>query len=389
MMAESNSSQPDKMDTNEVISPPLSPTNAPNTVKSGNPNDDYCDSIDDDDLTPDSAAIEWIRSKINVQGFDAYSDSEWKEEFEMTISDFLASPHITRLLISRRSEDGEIQFSTNLLLGDNGKEGITNSLNSNTVIAPTQKRDGGDAERVNAHDHDDDAHFGNGTTSSPCSKWQFFLKEGNVSLISLEATRSAVQYGMVSGNRLESLEAMMQNVYLPSILSNEWWPDSVQKELGEKLHKFMAALTESVNLEKGKTVLYVPRDIGDKATVKKDESGTANSGKHSVRRLESTLIHWTRQIEEMVKNQTVENRAGDDSLGPLQEIEFWRARSIDLVSVREQLEKAGVLSILAMLRSADSTYLERFNALAGSDRIWLDRGRRELVILGDAKGSLQ
>ena len=82
----------------------------------GSVGDDDVDSIDDDDLTPDSAAIEWIRSKIIVSGFDAYSDSEWAEEFEMTISDFLASPLITRLLIWRR-DDGEMELATNLVIG--------------------------------------------------------------------------------------------------------------------------------------------------------------------------------------------------------------------------------------------------------------------------------
>ena len=354
-MADLDSGQPleEKENVKEAASPKPSPTAAVSAKRSSAADDSY-DSIDDDDLTPDSASIEWIRSKINVEGFDAYSDSEWKEEFEMTISDFLASPHITRLLISRRGKEGEMRFATNLLIGDGTASSATMTAADHEQLTATSASASGSGSRSG-------------------SKWQFFLKEANVSLISVSATRSAVQYGMVSGNRLESLEAMMQCIYLPSILYNEWWPDSVQKDLAEKLHKFMAALTESVNLEKGKTVLYVPRDIDCDGGVGDGGGGGAGDepldgerAKHSVRRLESTLIHWTRQIEEMVKNQTVENRAGDDSLGPLQEIEFWRARSIDLVSVREQLQKEGVLSILGMLRDAESTYLERFDALAGS-----------------------
>lgn len=40
------------------------------------------------------------------------------------------------------------------------------------------------------------------------------------------------------------------------------------------------------------------------------------------------VIHWTRQIKELLSSQ--ESLESADTSGPLQEIEFWRARCEDL-----------------------------------------------------------
>jgi dynein heavy chain len=51
------------------------------------------------------------------------------------------------------------------------------------------------------------------------------------------------------------------------------------------------------------------------------------------------MIHWTRQIKEVLSSQdafeTVENS------GPLDEIEFWRSRCADLSGLSQQLDKSG------------------------------------------------
>ncbi|ETO18851.1 flagellar inner arm dynein 1 heavy chain beta [Reticulomyxa filosa] len=143
---------------------------------------------------------------------------------------------------------------------------------------------------------------------------QFFLKDKGTSLTTLSEVKAQVQYGLLSGNRLGSLLNMMNQIYLPTILSNHSWPTSVRKELSEKLHKFMATLTESVNQEKGKTVLYVPKEeiqgrsvqcqvtfFCDAALLLKKKKKELLADTELIRGLESLLIHWTRQIEEMVK----------------------------------------------------------------------------------------
>ena len=101
----------------------------------------------------------------------------------------------------------------------------------------------------------------------------------------------------------------------------------------------------------GKTVLYIPaEEIGDFAVAAKE--------KDLVHRLESTLIHWTRQIKEVVNTQD-NAELGEDS-GPLAEIEFWRSRSVDLSGIRAQLDHPGVAAIVTVLEQAKSSYLPPF-----------------------------
>ena len=137
------------------------------------------------------------------------------------------------------------------------------------------------------------------------------------------------------------------------MLKESTWPDTVKKQFVGQLHKFMASLTEITYGAKGKTVLYVPQE----------ESITAKD-KDLVQRLESILIHWTRQVKEVVYNQD-NTELGEDA-GPLAEIEFWRSRSVDLGGIREQLDNPKVKDIVRVLEASKSSYLAAFLNLSDS-----------------------
>lgn len=77
---------------------------------------------------------------------------------------------------------------------------------------------------------------------------------------------------------------------------------------------------------------------------------------------EASMIHWTRQIKEVLSAQeTVET---GENLGPLEEIEFWRNRCMDLSGISSQLVKEGVKHIESILHLAKSSYLTPFMKLA-------------------------
>lgn len=58
----------------------------------------------------------------------------------------------------------------------------------------------------------------------------------------------------------------------------------------------------------------------------------AVSDKDLVHRLESTILHWTRQIKETLHQQ--EDAGDEEADSPLGEIEFWRARKVDMTGIR-------------------------------------------------------
>jgi len=121
--------------------------------------------------------------------------------------------------------------------------------------------------------------------SSNCKKLLYFIRDP-AKFLTPENLSESVQYGVLQSNLVESIYGIMSNVYLPSMLKEESWPDTVKKQFTGQLHKFMASLTEVTYERKGKTLLYIPQETTDK---KKD--------KDLIQRLESILIHWTRQVK--------------------------------------------------------------------------------------------
>ncbi|KAJ3206517.1 Dynein heavy chain 2, axonemal [Entophlyctis luteolus] len=144
--------------------------------------------------------------------------------------------------------------------------------------------------------------------------------------VTVENFESHFQYGTISGLAMNSLLRMMHGVYVPMFIENKNWPES-----------------------------YVPSedfvDLEDAA-----------KSKDVVQRLESLVIHWTRQIKEVVNNQHTSESS--ENSGPLEEIQFWRSRCDDLSGISEQLNRADLKKILAVLELSKSSYLEQFLRLS-------------------------
>ena len=73
------------------------------------------------------------------------------------------------------------------------------------------------------------------------------------------------------------------------------------------------------------------------------------------------IIHWTRQIKEVLSGQ--ESLEGMEGNGPLDELEFWRARCEDLSGLTKQLDQPGVQQVVVILQQAKSSYLPPFMKL--------------------------
>ena len=107
----------------------------------------------------------------------------------------------------------------------------------------------------------------------------------------------------------------------------------------------------------GKTVLYIPEEkrVPEKVS-------EAIQDKELVSRLETTMIHWTRQIKEVLSAQeAVETNEND---GPLEEIQFWRNRCADLSGLSKQLDLPSVKKVEQILAAAKSSYLQSFRKLS-------------------------
>lgn len=74
------------------------------------------------------------------------------------------------------------------------------------------------------------------------------------------------------------------------------------------------------------------------------------------------MIHWTRQLKDVLGTQ--DTPALDETAGPLEEIDFWKARSQDLLGISKQLNKPSVKKITKILDFAKSSYITSFQKLA-------------------------
>lgn len=78
--------------------------------------------------------------------------------------------------------------------------------------------------------------------------------------------------------------------------------------------------------------------------------------------LVGAMIHWTRQIKEVLNSQHALETS--ENAGPLEEIEFWRSRSEDLSGISDQLHQPGVMNIQSILVQSKSSYVAPFRKLS-------------------------
>ncbi|XP_014680873.1 PREDICTED: dynein heavy chain 2, axonemal-like [Priapulus caudatus] len=190
----------------------------------------------------------------------------------------------------------------------------------------------------------------------PVHQLCYFIKADTRTWITKDNFRKNIQYGTVKGNYVESLLGLMQGVYAPTFFKNSSWPDSIKSDFSGALYKFMANLTDTRYKMEGHTVLYVPVE-GLDTTVE-----VAARKKEFVQRLETAMIHWTRQIKEVLSSQ--ESIETGENAGPLEEIEFWRSRCEDLSGLSHQLDQPGVKKIRTILELSRSSYVGPFLKLS-------------------------
>ncbi|XP_077326811.1 dynein axonemal heavy chain 2 [Lithobates pipiens] len=182
----------------------------------------------------------------------------------------------------------------------------------------------------------------------------FIRKEG--ACLTPENLEENLQFGSVRGPSIPALLRMMNGIYAPLLSGNTSWPESIRNNFSTNFHRFMSALTDTRYKSQGQTVLYIPIEAMNV------EAETAIKDKELVHRLETIMVHWTRQIKELLSAQEAVEMG--ESTGPLEEIAFWRERCTDLSGISKQLDKLGVKHIHHILEMAKSSYVGPFQKLS-------------------------
>ncbi|XP_078526452.1 dynein axonemal heavy chain 2 isoform X1 [Lissotriton helveticus] len=183
----------------------------------------------------------------------------------------------------------------------------------------------------------------------------YFIRKENATLRP-ETLEDNLQFGSVRGGHIEALLRLMNGIYAPQFFSITSWPESIKNHFAAQLHRFLASLTDTRYKLQGHTVLYIPIEAMNIQPEK------AIQDKELVQRLETCMVHWTRQIKEVLSAQEA-LETGENS-GPLEEIEFWADRVSDLSGISQQLDKPGVKHIEAILQLSKSSYITPFQKLS-------------------------
>ena len=177
----------------------------------------------------------------------------------------------------------------------------------------------------------------------------YFLRP-NFAEISISNIRKKVQYGSVGGRvgmSFTSLEILMKGVVEKQVSDNA--------ELNSHYHRCMTTLTDTLNASEGVTILYTPN-------MELYKNNDTIQQKDKIQILESIIIHWTRQIKEAMNNH--DNTSNTDNAGPIDEIELWKSRASNLISIQKQLESENSKEIIVLLEKCKSNYVTPLLTLA-------------------------
>ena len=275
------------------------------------------------------ACVNWIQSRISLSTYDP---SSWTASHDEIVIDFVSNPNSRRLL-AISDKNGSFHLVSN----------------NDTLEGPTDSNEGST---------NNETKTANSLSSIPdvnsVTEIGYFVRSESTTLTP-ENISSLIQFGTLVGSSVHSLLRLMTTVYTSQIFTGSTFPPSVKKDFAAHYHRFMASLTETSNASSGKTVLYLPEEnITD--------IDSASKNKDTVQHLESIVIHWTRQIKEVVNAH--DNGYNTEISGPLEEIGFWRERTVDLSGISEQLSRPDVKRVVSVLEGAKSSYLGPFEVLS-------------------------
>jgi len=191
------------------------------------------------------------------------------------------------------------------------------------------------------------------TKSLAISKMVDELTEANIH----SATFVAEIGGMSS---FEHLELVSKNVLLP-VLSNQTnqlnWGDLTSREITDCFHSFLSSSAILCGQVKAETRLPTP-PLYDNDGGLVDSSSSAR-----ISLLESTIITWTKQIKNVLKQDPEAQLKLGFHATPDVEISFWKNKANNLNSIFEQLQSPGTRRVLKALDQAKSTYCTTFARL--------------------------
>ncbi|OWF37572.1 Dynein heavy chain 5, axonemal [Mizuhopecten yessoensis] len=173
--------------------------------------------------------------------------------------------------------------------------------------------------------------------------------------------------GELKHNTIETLTALLSDVYLPLIKAQKEWGEcnnECQTNLTHSMDKFLTALNESTaSMQTSKQLmLKQPENI-----ILNDfkQQRAAALDPQLISQYEELVNDWMNTIETTL-NDTSDERFLDPNAGPLSELERWRRRQRLLTNITEQLKSKECKAVIGVLITVKSRLLKKWKNIDAS-----------------------
>ncbi|EFC48546.1 hypothetical protein NAEGRDRAFT_55628 [Naegleria gruberi] len=190
-----------------------------------------------------------------------------------------------------------------------------------------------------------------------------FFKKTKVS-ITPENIGTALIHFEVLESPLETLSLISNKLFLPILknsveqtsASDQEDEDKVSRDVVTYFQKFIASTYVTSGQVEGKTLLPIPPDD----VIQETSSENSDQDKDMIHTLETAVVNWANQIKEVLNKDPESLFVPNYNPGPLDEMNFWNSKYLDLESVAKQLAGEKVTKVIEILKENQSTYIPSF-----------------------------
>ncbi|XP_053153093.1 dynein axonemal heavy chain 9 isoform X3 [Hemicordylus capensis] len=166
---------------------------------------------------------------------------------------------------------------------------------------------------------------------------------------------------------LDHLATLVEEVVVP-LLANQKnhqnWPHVVSQDVAYHVCSLKSSVFVVVGQVKGKTLLPLPAGSEGTAYIDFDHEKTIELvDKSIVHAIESAVIEWTYQIQQVLKRESSELLLQGQDPRPKVELDFWKNRCEDLQCIYNQLNSKRILTMVELLERVQSSYFPAFRSM--------------------------
>ncbi|KAM6469113.1 dynein axonemal heavy chain 9 [Liasis olivaceus] len=203
-------------------------------------------------------------------------------------------------------------------------------------------------------------------TAGRSSKGVFLLRLASGPLRSPPAPGQLL-CGDLSVATLDHLATLVEEVMAPLLVNqrnHHSWPNVVSQDIINHICSLKRSVFVMVGQIRGKTLLSLPVEPErDRCIDSDNEKSTELVDKSIIHAIESAVIEWTHQIQNVLKRESSELLLQGKDPHPKMELEFWKNRYEDLQYIYGQLKARRILTMLELLDKVQSTYFPAFKSI--------------------------